>query len=67
MKVSSITNGSLESRLTPGHDAEPFMQVAQRVATSIMKTLDHMGTSIALGESGNLEAADAYRRKNSGQ
>lgn len=67
MKVSSITGGSIESGLKPVHDAEPFLQVAQRVAASIMETLDHMGTSIALGETGNLEAADAYRRKNSGQ
>ena len=67
MKVSSITGGSLESGLKPGHEAEPFLQVAQRVAASMMKTLDHMGMSIALGESGDLEAADAYRRKNSGQ
>jgi len=53
--------------LTPGHEAGPFLQVAQRMVTSLMETLDRIGTSIALGESGNLDAADAFRRKNSGQ
>jgi len=67
MKVSSATTSSIEPMLKPDHEAEPFLQVAQRMVTSLMKTLDRIGTSIALGESGNLEAADAFRRKNSGQ
>lgn len=51
----------------PGQEAESFLQVTQRMVTSLMKTMDRIGTSIALGESGNLEAADAFLRKNSDQ
>lgn len=67
MKVSSATTSSIEPMLTPGHGAGLFLQAAQRVVTSLMKTLDRIGTSIALGESGNLDAADSFRRNNSGQ
>lgn len=67
MKVSSATTSSIEPTLNPNYAAEPFLAMAQRMLKSVTKTLDHIGTSIALGESGNLEAADAFRRKNSGQ
>lgn len=33
---------------------------------SLADTFNHIGTSIALGEKGDLDAADAFRRKNSG-
>lgn len=67
MKISSATTSSIEPMLNPGHETEPFLAAAQHAVTSLMKTLDRIGTSIALGESGNLDAADAFRRKNSGQ
>ena len=67
MKVSSASTSSIEPTLNPNYQAEPFLATAQRMLKSVTKTLDRIGTSIALGESGNLEAADAFRRKNSGQ
>lgn len=67
MKVSSATTSSIEPMFKPGQEAESFLQVTQRMVTSLMKTMDRIGTSIALGESGNLEAADAFLRKNSDQ
>lgn len=67
MKVSSATTSSIEPTLNPNYAAEPFLAATQRTLMSLLKTLDRIGTSIALGESGNLEAADAFRRKNSGQ
>jgi len=43
------------------------MQLVQGLVKSLFDTLNHMGTSIALCEKCDLEAADAYRRKNSGK
>jgi hypothetical protein len=67
MKASSVTTSSIEPTLNPAHESEAILQMAQRMAKSMFKLLDRIGTSIALGESGNLEAADAFRRKNSGR
>lgn len=33
----------------------------------LLKQLDRIGTAIALGEAGNLEAAHEFRQKNSGR
>ena len=67
MRVSSVTNSSIERAFKPEHQADNLIQTAQHMAASLLKTLEHMGTAIALGEKGDLEAADAFRRKSSGQ
>jgi hypothetical protein len=67
MRVSSVTNSSIEHTFKPVNHAENLIQSAQHMAASLLKTLEHMGTAIALGEKGDLEAADSFRRKSSGQ
>lgn len=72
MKVSSMSRNAVESGLFPDsqardHQVRPILQMAQRQLASLLKTMDRIGTSIALGEKGDLEAADAFRRKNSGE
>lgn len=67
MRVSSITVSSIEHTFKPELHAANIIQTAQYIAATLLKTLDHMGTAIALGEKGDLEAADEFRRKNSGQ
>jgi hypothetical protein len=65
MNVTSLTARTIETSLNQNEEAET-LQLVNRIALPLLKILDHIGTSIALGEKGELEAADAYRRKNSG-
>ena len=67
MKTSSVTSSSIAHTLNSDYEAAPFPQAALNALMDFIKTLDHIGTAIALGESGDLEAAHAYREKNSGQ
>jgi hypothetical protein len=67
MRVSSITVSSIEHTFKSELHAGNIIQTAQHITASLLKTLDHIGTAIALGEKGDLEAADAFRRKSSGQ
>lgn len=67
MKISSVTSSSIAHTLNSDQEAAPFMQAAQSACMGLMKTLDHIGTAIALGEAGDLEAPHAFREKNSGQ
>ena len=66
MKVSSLTNGAILHTLNADDDAAPFFQAAQNLSRTLLKTFDRMGTSIALGESGDLDAAHEYRTKKPG-
>lgn len=66
MHVSSLTNHSSKTEKNPNDKAETFLQAVRRMANSLLKIFDRIGTSIALGESGDLEAAHAFRSKNSG-
>ena len=67
MKISSVTGSSIAHTLNSDQEAAPVLQAAQHAYLGLMKTLGHIGTAIALGESGDLEAAHAYREKNTGQ
>jgi len=67
MKISSVTGSSIAHTLNSDQEAAPFLQATQHAYLCLMKTLDHIGTAIALGESADLEAAHVYREKNSGQ
>lgn len=67
MKVSSLSTGTIEQTLNVSHDAKPFLAMVQQMVKSLLGAVNHIGTSIALGESGNLDAADEFRKKNSGQ
>jgi hypothetical protein len=66
MNVSSLTTRSIKTAKNPNGEAESFLQAVRRMASSLLKIFDRIGTSIALGESGDLEAAHAFRSKNSG-
>jgi hypothetical protein len=67
MKVSSISSGSIESTLISDRDAGSFTQTLQHLISPVLKTLNRIGTSIALGEAGDLEASHEFRKKNSGK
>jgi hypothetical protein len=67
MRVSSVTGSPIQHTFKPEQHADNIIQTAQRMAASLLQTLEHMGSAIALGEKGDLEAADAFRRKNSGR
>lgn len=67
MKISSVTSSSIAHTLNSDYEAAPFSHAALSALMDFIKTLDHIGAAIALGEAGDLEAAHAYREKNSGQ
>jgi hypothetical protein len=67
MKVSSLTASSIESSMDSSRDAKPFMQMIAHIFSPVAATLNRIGTAIALGETGNLEAAHEFRQNNSGQ
>jgi hypothetical protein len=61
VKVSSISGNTLESGLvTNQHDIALAMAVQDHLA-ALYQTIDRMGTAIALGEKGDLEAAHQFR------
>lgn len=62
MNVPSLTARAIETSLNQNDGAE-ILQLASRTALSLLKIINHIGTSIALGEEGDLDAADSYRRK----
>jgi hypothetical protein len=66
LKVSSLSAGSADATLIQHHETRSILQMANRKDFSLLKQLDRIGTSIALGEAGNLEAAHEFRQKNSG-
>lgn len=66
MSASSLTTCAIETTINSNDEVESTFQVAKKFSRSVFKVLDHIGTSVALGEAGDLEAADSYRRKNSG-
>lgn len=63
MKISSLSVSSIESNLITHQETKSF----QQLISPLLKTLDRIGTSIALGEAGNLDAAHEFRNKNTGQ
>jgi len=64
MNVSSLTASSIRTAINSCGGTEKFLQLARRSVSSLLKTFDRIGTSIALGEAGDLEAAHAFRNKN---
>lgn len=67
MKVSSISGNSLESDFNAEHHGKPLFDAAQNCVTSLLKTVDRIGTSIALGEKADLEAAHELRNQEPGK
>jgi hypothetical protein len=67
MKVSSITSSSLENSFSPEQQGKSFLAAAQEHVASLLKIAGQIGTSIALGEKGDLEAAHEFRNQNYGK
>jgi hypothetical protein len=67
MKAPSISSNSLNSDLIENNQGSPLFQNVKQLVLSFFKTLDRIGTAIALGESGNLEAAHDFREKHAGR
>lgn len=65
MKVSSLSSNQVESGIFPDQQSQPFLKSARSGLSSILKVIDRIGTSVALGESGDLDAAHEYRIKES--
>lgn len=65
MKVSSISSNPVETGIFPDQQSQPFMQSVRHGLSSILKVVDRIGTSVALGESGDLDAAHEFRIKQS--
>lgn len=63
MKVSSISGNSLETGFIADRQSATFFRAAQNHAASLLKIVDRIGTSIALGEKADLDAAHAYRNQ----
>lgn len=66
MKVSSKSAESVGAAHIPYHEASSLLQVASFNNSLLLKLLDRIGTAIALGEAGDLNAAHEFRKKNSG-
>ena len=67
MKVSSISGNSLETGFNEDHQGKSFFQAAQNHAASLLKMVDRIGTSIALGEKADLDAAHEFRNQEPGK
>jgi len=67
MKISSASSSSIEHTLKANHAVDSLLSMVQHTIRSLMRTVNHVGTSIALGESGDLDAAHEFRNKNSGR
>ncbi len=63
MKVSSLTPESALQQAAQIEPANLFAGVRNTVS-AVKSTLNRIGTAIALGEAGDLDAADAWRRQN---
>jgi hypothetical protein len=66
MKVSSISGNSLETDFIEDHQDITFFQAVQNHAASLLEIVDRIGTSIAMGENGDLDAAHEFRNREPG-
>jgi len=67
MKVSSISGNSLETGFIADRQGINFFQAAKNHAASLLRMVDCIGTSIALGEKADLDAAHEYRNQEPGK
>ena len=67
MKVSSLSGSPMNSGIYLDQQSKQFLPATKRKIASVLKAINHIGTSIALGESGNLDAAHAFRTKEAGK
>ena len=63
MKVSSISANSIESNIFAEQQSQSFVQSVLHSFSSMIKVINRIGTAIAVGESGDLDAAHEFRVK----
>lgn len=67
MKISSISSNSLEHDFIAEQHGKSLFDAAENCAKSLLKTVNRIGTSIALGEKGDLDAAHEFRNQEPGK
>ena len=67
MKTTSISSVTLAQAIISAHDTTHAFHSLRNMTHAVYMFIDHIGTSIALGESGDLDAAHAYRKKHAGK
>lgn len=66
MKVSSISEHSLETGYLSSHQGETAFNSLQKLIAGLLSVINRIGTAIALGETGDLDAMQHFRTKNIG-
>ena len=67
MKTTSISSGTIEQSFIAAHETAHLLHVLQSMAKTTLSIFNRIGTAIALGESGDLDAAHEFRKQNSGK
>lgn len=67
MKVSSITVDSVEQSAVSHHKSKFMASQINLNDLPVLKQLNHIGSAIALGEAGDLDAAHEFRNKCAGK
>jgi len=63
MKLSPVSSKSIGTSFDPQNEVTSLGRSIHDRLITMLNTIDHIGTSIALGEKGNLDAAHDYRIK----
>jgi len=66
MKVSSISGNGLESSFNSHNPSNSLFDTVQQQVTALLKSIGRIGSAIAIGEKGDLEAAHKFRTEGSG-
>ena len=64
MKISSLTPGSTLQVQGAQIETDSLLVPLRKTFSSVKSALNRMGTAIALGEAGDLDAADVWRKQN---
>lgn len=66
VKVSSLTVDTVEQSAIPHHKAKSISSQVSLKDLPVLKQLNQIGSAIALGEAGDLDAAHEFRNKCAG-
>jgi hypothetical protein len=66
MKVSSISEHSLETGYLTSQQGETAINSVQKFIAAMFSAINRIGTAIALGEKGNLDAMHHFRTEKIG-
>lgn len=66
MKVSSISEHSLETGYLTAHQGKTAFNAVQKMISALLSAINQIGTAIALGEKGDLDAMHHFRTENIG-